>query len=608
MAPRWYCGAAAASDILKPVKLAVCSGGGGDSAAIVQQMLAAQRARPEQLPGVCSWTGGSLGWLARADEPRQSLLRQAANGSAMIVTGVPISMGTPLESALGDILADDRPEDRLTQLDGAFAAVLWDNRRRRLIVVTDFLGLQPLYVAEDCGRLLLASELKGIAVALRNVAMDAEGWGAFAGMGHFLGDSTSIEGVRRVPAASMMAWDGDGRKVEDRQYWRWPETVSDEPADTGAIVDVLQREVREYARFHAPGTVLLSGGFDSRLILCLLRRLGYAPMALSASHPGERLDADGRYAREIAAKLGVECRFVTPEPEFYSSEPYRQYLAMNEVANPSLGLFIARVAGALNPEMGAVWEGVAPGYTLAFPRIPRATLADYVRHRCQPGDSTVFAAARMVFRRGEAMRELYELRLAEAVAATPATDPGLLQFEARHQMRNRMGHNPLKVYANDLPCFTPGVSREFWSLASRIPYGQKWDFRLYFRIFREHFPEALRTPFCSAGELWSDRLRLDPHYHAAKLFPPPGAQTAARVLRRFGIAGRPPAIVRRAMQEIDGDLPDLNAEAVARLQREGPRDTAGRSAMTLLFYWHTWRQIMEGRARVAETVLSEAAA
>ena len=77
-------------------------------------------------------------------------------------------------------------------------------------------------------------------------------------------------------------------------------------------------------------------------------------------------------------------------------------------------------------------------------------------------------------------------------------------------MRNRMGHNPLKVYANDVLCFTPGLTREFWTTAAAIPYSEKWDFNLYFRLFREQFPEALRTPFCSAGRLWSDRLRLDP--------------------------------------------------------------------------------------------------
>jgi len=588
------------------VKLAVCFGG-SDSAATIRKMLAAQRARPAQSPSTHAIEGTAIGWLCRPEEARHTFLRQAEDGSVLAIAGLPISTASTAGQLLDGILHTPRPEDRLTQLDGAFAAVLWDARRHRLIVVTDFLGLQPLYLAHDGGRLLIASEIKGVAAALSNLEMNPEGWGAFASMGHFLGNTTSAAGVRRVPAASVLIFDDAGRKIEERQYWGWPST-SRPLADTGEIAGALEREAREYARYHAPGTVLLSGGFDSRLLLCLLRRLGHAPAALSIAHPGERLDADSRYAQATAAALGVECRVEPPARDFYSSEEYLRYVASNEVANPSLGLFIARVAGGLRPEMGAVWEGVSPGYALAFPRIPQATLDCYLRHRCQAPDAPIHAAARLVFRCGGDMRIAFDRRLAEEAAACPRTDAGLLEFEARHQMRNRMGHNPLKVYSNDVLCFTPGLTRDFWTIAASIPYSEKWNFGLYFRLFREQFPEALRTPFCSAGRLWSDRLRLDPLYHAARLFPPPGAPMAARLWKRWRGGAPLPAIAARTVARIDPGHPDLNRDAVARVQREGGRGAIGHHAQALLFYWQMWRDVMEGRARTADTVVEEAAA
>jgi hypothetical protein len=570
-------------------------------------MLAAQRARSAQSPSTHTMERGAIGWLCRPEEARHSFLRQTADGSVLAVAGLPISTAVTAEVLLDGILHAPRPEDRLTQLDGAFAAVLWDARRQRLIVVTDFLGVQPLYMARDSERLLIASEIKGVAAAISKVEMNPEGWGAFVSMGHFLGNTTSAAAIRRVPAASVLVFDAAGRKLEERQYWRWPELPRAVP-DTGAIAAVLEREVREYARYRAPGTVLLSGGFDSRLLLCLLRRAGHAPAALSVAHPGERLDADSRYARATAAALGVECRVEPPAADFYSSDAYLRYLADNEVANPSLGLFIARVAGHLRPEMGSVWEGVSPGYALAFPRVPQATLDCYLRHRCQPPDAPIHAAARLVFRCGGDMRMAFDRRLAEEAASCPRTDAGLLEFETRHQLRNRMGHHPLKVYSNDVLCFTPGLTREFWALAAAIPYSAKWDFRLYLRLFREQFPEALRTPFCSAGRLWSDRLRLDPFYYAARLFPPPGAQAAARLWKRWRGGAALPAIAARTVARIDPAHPDLNPDAVARLQREGPRGAAGYHAQALLFYWQVWRDVMEGRVRAAEGVVEEAAA
>ena len=53
----------------------------------------------------------------------------------------------------------DRCVDRLR---GMFAFALWDERRHRLLIVRDRLGIKPLYYAMVQGRLLFASELKAI--------------------------------------------------------------------------------------------------------------------------------------------------------------------------------------------------------------------------------------------------------------------------------------------------------------------------------------------------------------------------------------------------------------------------------------------------------------
>jgi hypothetical protein len=327
------------------------------------------------------------------------------------------------------------------------------------------------------------------------------------------------------------------------------------------------------------------------------------PEALSVRHPGERLDADGKFAERAARELGSRCKTVTAPAGFFDSAAYLDYLAMHEVNNPTLNLFIAQVSATLEPEMGAVWEGVAPGFAVAFPRIPKADLATYLQRRCHAPDSSAALAARLVFRRADEMRSAFDQTLAAEAKECAGGDAGLLRFEARHQMRHRMGHNPLKVYSNVIPCFTPGTSREFWSAAAAIPYAAKWNFRLYFDLFRKHLPEALQSPFCSMGQLWSDRFRADPYYHAARLFPPPGAETVGRLLRRAGVGNRPPAIVNRVLALLDVEHPDLNRDAVARLRSSAPCGEVAGQARRLLFYWQIWRWTMEGRLQATRPAI-----
>jgi asparagine synthase (glutamine-hydrolysing) len=57
---------------------------------------------------------------------------------------------------------EESGEDCLSSLDGMFAVGIWDAARDRLVLARDRLGKKPLYYTVIGGRLLFASEIKGL--------------------------------------------------------------------------------------------------------------------------------------------------------------------------------------------------------------------------------------------------------------------------------------------------------------------------------------------------------------------------------------------------------------------------------------------------------------
>src|SRR5258708_35533595 len=56
----------------------------------------------------------------------------------------------------------ENPDQMLARLRGMFAFAIWDQKRRRLVLARDPLGVKPLYLAERDGFVAFASESKAL--------------------------------------------------------------------------------------------------------------------------------------------------------------------------------------------------------------------------------------------------------------------------------------------------------------------------------------------------------------------------------------------------------------------------------------------------------------
>jgi hypothetical protein len=398
-----------------------------------------------------------------------------------------------------------------------------------------------------------------------------------------------------------MVYDAEqGRLMEPYRYWEWPApnpSLTLESIDTEQIIVSLSEDIKSYTEHASPGTLLLSGGFDSRLILCLLHREKIISNLLTVSW-GDEI----RFARKIADTLCLSSDFVKPSNAFHSTREYINYLLANEVATPSLNLSIPKIYSFLKPKMRSVWEGVFPGCILTALHQPRGGFEDYISQETLSRESLIWKTAFQVFDRSKA-QDLYEnfICLLKRETGKYSNDEfGVSQFVVRNRTRCRTALNPLSVYSNIVLPFTPGASKVFWNYAASIPYDVKASHRMYLEIFNQHFPKLKNIPFLSADKLYphhASRIKYLDFYIKECLKKNPLVEKGMKSIR-FLKQQTQESLVQKALSNVNLYHPDLNADFVQRLSKLPSKFDFRNArkyaiAIKLIFYWQMWLHLME---------------
>ncbi|NES81087.1 MAG: hypothetical protein F6K63_00385 [Moorea sp. SIO1G6] len=582
-----------------------------DSQQLIEKMVSAQQ--KEALSPSHTFQLDNKGFVATLSLPqkigRVSLQRKSIANNLLVITGAPISLKKDLEQQLSQVVESDFDTaiKVLTELDGAFVAIYWNNSLRKLAIVTDILGMQPLYVVKLPGLLLFASEVKAIAASnLIEKNINPASWGAFLSFGHFIGNQTSLQQVERISTGCVLTYDPDQDTVLEKSYWQWPEpkvNLSIKNFDTAHLIHVLKQEIAAYLEYYDnhSTTVLLSGGFDSRLLAALMVDMGVQPTALALKHEDELFGAEGYIAEKVAKQLNIPFKLISTNSDFFSSEQYLKYLIMNEVATPSLNLFIAQLVQYLNSSINSIWEACFFGAGLKrFPKETQYSLTDYLKN-LPTYSSSIWQAARYIFSPSlsEQMYEEFNTQLRVEANKYSNDGFGVLQFMIRNRTRNRTAPNPLQVYNNKTFTFTPGLSKAFWNEVASLPTDFSVDYQLYRKLFQDHFADMSVFPFISGGK-FANLQTLSLRNNCLNLAFRLGKKHYVRsLLKPFGLYHNnfftPSSLVDSTISLVNQEYPDLNAVKISQIDSLfEPRCMKYKNETLLLFYWQIWHWIMDG--------------
>ncbi|HEV7765747.1 MAG TPA: asparagine synthase (glutamine-hydrolyzing) [Thermoanaerobaculia bacterium] len=204
-------------------------------------------------------------------------------------------------------LYEEHGLDCVQYLRGMFAFALWDATRRRLVLARDRMGEKPLYLHEQPGQLLFASELKSLLHSnLVPFTLDPQSIDNYFHYQFVPEPHTPLRDVRKLEAAHLLTIDVDPWKVEDRCYWRMEDAPPIHAEPTIVLRECLEDTGRIVTRADRNVGIALSGGLDSSLLAALAAKtLGPSLSAFSVGYRSRPHSDERHDAQALAQSLGL---------------------------------------------------------------------------------------------------------------------------------------------------------------------------------------------------------------------------------------------------------------------------------------------------------------
>ncbi|MCX5811618.1 MAG: asparagine synthase (glutamine-hydrolyzing) [Proteobacteria bacterium] len=200
-------------------------------------------------------------------------------------------------------------DDVLQHLNGIFGLAIWDERKQKLILARDRLGVKPVYYKIQDGSLWFASEMRSITTSERGKPdVDPVAINLFLRYRYTPSPLTIINGIKKLAPGTKLTVE-KGRYLVER-WWKYQPIPFDPLPDFRQAEDDLlhlyKRAVKRQLISDVPLGLLLSGGVDSGLLLALMEAHGSDWQTFTVGFGDEfrddELDAAANTARILGAR------------------------------------------------------------------------------------------------------------------------------------------------------------------------------------------------------------------------------------------------------------------------------------------------------------------
>jgi asparagine synthase (glutamine-hydrolysing) len=211
--------------------------------------------------------------------------------------------------------------DCVNRFIGMFAVAIWDGQNQRLTLFRDRAGVKPLYWYWDGEIFVFASELKALLMqSPRKPKVDYTAAGEFLQYGFIAQPRSIYEGVQKLHSGTRITVER-GKAPTVARYWSLSEArlAYDRQLDEEEALAELETLLLDAVKYRlvadVPVGLFLSGGIDSSIVACLLKRLGVDLETFTIGFREHDLDETSA-ARAVAEALGLRHHVRYLEPNY----------------------------------------------------------------------------------------------------------------------------------------------------------------------------------------------------------------------------------------------------------------------------------------------------
>lgn len=251
-------------------------------------------------------------------------------------------------------LYDEYGEDLFEKLDGMFAAALWIDKEKKLILARDIPGEKPLYYNRISDtEIVFASELKSVILFPGlDLSLNYQGLWDFPTFTWIPEPDTVYKNIKSVPRAHLLICDEKGIRI--RPYSNKFNAGKIDMADE-AIIEETRRVVTDSVRSRllsdVPVGCFLSSGLDSSIVATLasksLRSLDTFTIGFEdLSDPYHGRADESAHSAEYAKKLGTRHHTIRITAEDFRKNLVKFCSVIDQPFSVPSGLGIMSVAEA----------------------------------------------------------------------------------------------------------------------------------------------------------------------------------------------------------------------------------------------------------------------